>query len=223
MNKSVSQAEFQKVMSLVIEALPTEGEGAVFGNFQVSTAAGGPSVINPGLKTSVVLDLAEGQYVLACFLPSPDGVPHLAKGMVSALEVTAAPEDAVDVPEQVASVTLKVFSFTGVPSKLKAGENTIRVVHAGEEPHEMAVVKLNGITVEQVGEMLSGPPPAGAPAGPPPFEFVGGYQAIMPGDSGWAVLDLEAGEYGLICLIPSPANQFKPHFALGMLASITVE
>ena len=87
----------------------------------------------------------------------------------------------------------------------------------------MAVVKLNGITVEQVGEMLSGPPPAGSPAGPPPFEFVGGYQAIMPGDSGWAVLDLEAGEYGLVCLIPSPANQFKPHYALGMVASITVE
>ncbi len=44
----------------VIEALPIEGEGAVFGIFQVSTTAGGPSVINPGLKTSVVLNLAEG-------------------------------------------------------------------------------------------------------------------------------------------------------------------
>jgi hypothetical protein len=107
------------VLSLVIEALPTEGEGAVFAIFQVATAAGGPSVINPGLKTSVILDLAEGQYALACFLPSSDGVPHLAKGMVSALEVTAAPDDAVEVPAQVASVTLKDFSFTGVPATLK--------------------------------------------------------------------------------------------------------
>ena len=44
----------------VIEALPTEGEGAVFGIFQVSTTACDPSVINPALKTSVVLNLAEG-------------------------------------------------------------------------------------------------------------------------------------------------------------------
>jgi len=48
-----------KLNESVIEALPTEGEGAVFGIFQVSTTAGGPSVINPGLKISVVLNLAE--------------------------------------------------------------------------------------------------------------------------------------------------------------------
>ncbi len=45
----------------------------------------------------------------------------------------------------------------------------------------------------------------------------------MPGDSGWSILELETGEYGLICLVPSPQNGFAPHFALGMVSSITVE
>ncbi len=114
--------------------------------------------------------------------------------MESTLEVAATPEDAVDDPEQVAAVTLDDYSFTGVQATLKAGESTIKVVHAWQEPHERAVVKLSGITICKVGEMLSSLPPAGPPAGPLRFEFVGGYQAIMPGDSGWAVLDLEAGE-----------------------------
>ena len=70
--------------------------------------------------------------------------------------MTATPEDAVDDPKQVTAVTLDDYSFTGVPATLKAGESTIKVVHAWQEPHEMAVVKLSGITIGQVGEMLSG-------------------------------------------------------------------
>lgn len=223
LNDGMSQEQFQTVVDGVLEALPTEGEAALFRLFQVSTVAGGPSVVNPGLKTSVILDLDEGQYAFACFLPSPDGHPHIAKGMLSTAEVTAAPDSNPAAPKEDVTVTLNDYAFTGVPATMSAGESTIKVTNAGQEPHEMVLAKLSGVTIEQVGEMLSGPPPAGAPAGPPPFEFVGGYQGTMPGDSGWVVIDLEPGEYGLICLIPSPPNDFAPHFALGMVNTITVQ
>ncbi|MDA0771187.1 MAG: hypothetical protein O2821_13355 [Chloroflexi bacterium] len=223
LNDGVSQEQFQTVLDGVLEAIPTEGEAALFGLFQFVTVSGGPSVVNPGRTTDVVLDLEEGQYAFVCFLPSPDGVPHIAKGMVGKAEVTAAPETAFAQPKEDATVTLNDYAFTGVPATLSAGEATLKVVNAGQEPHEMVLARLDGVTSGQVAEMLMGPPPPEAPAGPPPFEFVGGSQALMPGDSGWVIVDLEPGEYGLICLIPSPPNDFTPHFALGMVNSITVK
>jgi hypothetical protein len=36
----------------------------------------------------VTLNLEAGTYVLACFIPSPDGVPHLAKGMLMPIQVS---------------------------------------------------------------------------------------------------------------------------------------
>lgn len=38
----------------------------------------------------------------------------------------------------------------------------------------------------------------------------------MPGQTGWVTLDLKPGDYALVCFISSPANQGKPHVALGM-------
>lgn len=71
--------------------------------------------------------------------------------------------------------------------------------------------------------MLTQPPaPGEAPAGPPPFTFVGGMQGLMAGAHGWARLDLTRGDYALICFIPSPAREGKPHLALGMARAFTV-
>lgn len=222
LNDGVSQAQFQSVLDGVVEAIPTEGVAAVLGLFQASTLAGGPATAGPGGKSDAVLDLEPGHYAFVCLLLSRDGVPHFAKGMVAVVEVMAEPETTAEEPTAVATVTLSDFAFAGVPASLPAGESTLKIVNAGQEPHEMVMVRLNGMTVEQVGELLTRPPTQ-APGGPPPFEFVGGYQAVIPGGTGWAVFDLEPGEYGLICLVPSPANGFKPHFALGMVNSITVQ
>jgi hypothetical protein len=91
----------------------------------------------------------------------------------------------------------------------------------------MVLVKPKGIPAAQLPQILSqivGAPPGSAPPpGPPPFEWAGGYQVIMPGATGWATLDLTPGEYALVCFIPSPANQGKRHFALGMFRPFSVK
>jgi hypothetical protein len=46
---------------------------------------GGPGALSPLKSGEVTLDLAAGSYVLACFIASPDGAPHLAKGMLKPL------------------------------------------------------------------------------------------------------------------------------------------
>ena len=59
-------------------------------------------------------------------------------------------------------------------------------------------------------------------AGPPPFELAGAMQALAAEMRGWAVLDLEPGNYPAICAVPDPASG-QPHAALGMVASFTVK
>lgn len=57
--------------------------------------------------------------------------------------------------------------------------------------------------------------------GAPPFEYMGGLQAIDSGRTGWAGLDLSPGEYIALCFVPDPASG-KPHIELGMVASFRV-
>ncbi|MCI0790628.1 MAG: hypothetical protein J4O02_02565 [Chloroflexi bacterium] len=222
LNDGVSQEQFQTILQGVIEAMSTEGEAAISGIFQAGTAAGGPASVVPGDETTVVLDLIPGQYALLCFIASADGVPHFAKGMASTIEVTAAPESASIEPEEDATVTLNDFAFVGVPATLPAGVSTLKIVNAGQEDHEMTLLRLDGVTMKQAVERLMTPQDQ-RPPGPRPFEFAGGFQAILPGQSGWSILDLEPGEYGLVCFVPSAANGFAPHFALGMFGSFTVK
>jgi len=188
----------------------------------------------------VILDLEPGQYVALCFVESPDGVPHLAKGMVQSFEVASGgtPPAATE-PQAASTVVLRDFTFE-LPAQIAAGPQVWEVVNEGPQPHEIALLKLaEGVAPEQVQGMIVGPSaspeadhemasPAAAPqgspaaAGPPPFEPVGGMQALASGLRGWIVLDLEPGYYLAVCFVPDPASG-QPHAELGMVASFSVE
>ncbi len=55
------------------------------------TVAGGPGQIVPGQRQTVTVNLTPGNYVVLCFVSGEDNVPHLAKGMMSNIQVAAAP------------------------------------------------------------------------------------------------------------------------------------
>lgn len=57
---------------------------------QWASAWGGPSAAAPGQSSSAFVDLVEGQYLVLCNVFGSDGIPHVAKGMISPLSVTAA-------------------------------------------------------------------------------------------------------------------------------------
>lgn len=211
LNDGVTPADFA--------AAAQDSEEAVFA---LVSFAGGPGPAAPEGGSQATVDLEAGQYMMVCFIPSPDGVPHIAKGMVRPLEVTPSTGPAATPPEADAEVTLKDFAFDA-PATIDAGKTTIAVTNAGPQPHEMGVVKLSeGVTPEQVQAIFSAPPGAEAPAGPPPFTDAGGFQAIVPGGEGWATVDFEAGAtYALVCFVPDAASG-APHVALGMLGFIEV-
>lgn len=177
---------------------------------------GGPSFIAPGATSAVILNLTAGQYVLACFLPSPDGMPHLAKGMIKPIQVTAPTGARPAEPQVAGTMRLKDFAFD-MPDTLPAGQATFKVINDGPQPHEMALLRLaDGKSPADVVQFF------GQPNGPPPFTAVGGMQGLNPGQSAFLVSDLTPGRYMATCAIPDRTSG-KPHSALGMVREFTVK
>lgn len=175
---------------------------------------GGPGAIDPGHSTEVTLDLAAGQYLVMCFIPSADGVPHMAKGMLSTFVVEGTTAAAAE-PKADRTVTLKDFRFD-LPLTVKAGAQTWKIVNDGPQPHEIIMLRLNaGKTMDDVMAWAQDQTTA------PPFAMIGGMQGLTPGQAGWLTLDLKPGSYIAACDIPDPTTG-KPHSELGMLMPFTV-
>lgn len=209
------------------DALDADESGAAA--LALGTVGGGVNAVPAGGGTSeVIVDLEPGTYAMLCFISNADDVPHFALGMLSELEVTEPTEEA-DLPAPDHSITAADYSFAE-PSAVAPGETTMQFINSGAEPHELSVVRLaEGITPEDFVAAFSEEEPTPAPGetpadgeeGPPPFSSAGGVGAIPPGGSAYWVQELEAGTYGLLCFVPNADG--LPHFALGMIATFTVE
>ncbi|MBI3953597.1 MAG: hypothetical protein HY330_03705, partial [Chloroflexi bacterium] len=180
------------------------------------TLEGGPAGVAPGGKSEAMVNLQPGQYMVVCLESGPDHVPHLFKGMIKPLTVTAAPAAQPPEPKAEGTVAMSDFEF-GPLSSLKASQVTLKVVNKGREAHELVVLRLKGISAAEANQVLTRIfTMPGATGWANFFEEVGGLMAIMPGATGWATVDLKSGDYVLICTVPSPPNRAAPHIALGM-------
>lgn len=193
--------------------LGTRGEAATAD----ITYVGGVGIEAPGGKGTVTVNLDQpGTYVQLCFVPDAQGVPHFALGMTSAFEVTATPNGVAE-PKADVAVTLQDFGIN-IPQEIRAGRQVWSVHNKGPEPHEMLLFRmLPGKGMADLMAMFADP--KAAPAGLP----MGGVQAAATGRTNYADLELSAGDYLLVCLIPSPAHQGKSHAALGMVRPFTVK
>jgi len=129
-------------------------------------------------------------------------------GKTYVLQAASLPEITIDAAD---------FAYTA-PSSLNAGWVRVRLTNSGAEPHHVQFLRLNdGITIDQFEEALKqGEGPALAMV-----QQVGGVGAIDPTQSAQAVLNLPAGQYVILCFIPSSADQVA-HHEKGMLKSLTV-
>jgi len=226
-----SMADFGAAMEQGLDGLAALG-----------VAVGGPGSASAGESSSVLMDLAEGNYVAMCLIPDDDGIPHAAKGMVLPITVAASATPAALVaPTANATVSLTEFHFMGIPETTVAGPQIWEVTNSGTQLHEMGIAKLApGVTFEMVQAILMSteatpaaemaamatpdaatsdmatPAAAGAP-----FTSIGGAAPMSPGASLWYTADLDAGDYFAICFVPD-AESGAPHFVLGMISPFTV-
>jgi hypothetical protein len=206
MNDGVSFGEFGA-------ALQSEGESVL----RLTTLTGGAGAPNPSRSDEVTLNLTPGQYAIACFIASADGVPHLAKGMLKPLTVTAVDaQPEIDAPQSAGTLNMRDFSFD-IPDTLPAGTNTFTVVNAGPQLHELNILKL--APGASIADLQGWQPERGTQ---PPFEAVGGMNGMSQGESHYMTVNLEPGTYVAICNIPDPASGV-PHARLGMVRQFSVQ
>jgi hypothetical protein len=177
---------------------------------------GGANGVAPGREAHATSVLAPGNYAYLCFIPSPDGKMHAAKGMIRPFAVTAGSSaTAAETPHGDVTMKLTDYDFS-LSQPLTPGRRTIVVENAGPQPHEVVLLKLApGRKVEDFGKW------AETMKGPPPAEPLGGVTFLDKGARGSFTADVSAGEYGLICFVPD-AKDGKPHFVHGMMKTIKV-
>lgn len=178
------------------------------------TMEGGPNPAELGDTATTMVKLEAGNYAMLCFVPGPDGVPHVAKGMVRPLKVTQGGAAGAE-PE--ADVVMKLVDYDFELSKpIPSGRHTIRVENAGPQEHELVIVKLDpgkeAIDFAKWGEKMVGKPPG---------TLHGGVSGIKPGGKAFVEVDLTPGEYGLICFVPD-SKDGKGHYHHGMAKRVTV-
>lgn len=178
---------------------------------------GSPAAISPNDTSNTTTTLAPGQYVLVCYVPSPDGAPHIAKGMVKGFVVAgAAPAVAAAEPTADVVVTMSDYAYA-FSTPLTAGAHTIRVENAGPQMHEITFERLDdGKTIQDFVAWGRGGMKA-----PPPSHPVGGVIGPTTGGHAYFTINLTPGKYLVLCYVPDEKDK-KAHVEHGMIQEITI-
>ena len=114
------------------------------------------------------------------------------------------------------TMTATDYGFAG-PDQVPSGLTAIEVVNQGAEVHHAQLVRLAaGKTPADFAAAMKADP-----AHPPTWmTFVGGPNAVVPGDRATAVMELQPGQHLVLCLVPNKAGVV--HVALGMVRPFMV-
>jgi hypothetical protein len=115
------------------------------------------------------------------------------------------------------TIRARDYAFYEMYDTIMAGATTIHLANDGPDFHHVWLVRLEeGKTISDLMEALEtshGALPAWA-------VDVGGPNTPVPGEVASATMDLEAGSYAVICVIP--AKDGVPHIMKGMVRPLTV-
>ena len=112
--------------------------------------------------------------------------------------------------------TSEDYAFTG-PEQIESGWQTVRLINSGHEVHQIQFLGLpQGKTVKDVEQALAGR----SPSLPNWVRRHGGVNSVTPDNEASVVINLDPGDYVLLCGIPDATG--RPHVMRGMVRSFRV-
>jgi hypothetical protein len=176
---------------------------------------GGVESIPPGTEAQAKVILKPGPHLLVCYHGEGQGVPHHALGMIASLDVVGSSSDD---PEPEFDIDLVMFDFGyALSDSLKVGQQTIRVIGGGPQVHNVLIWKLReGKTATELVQWLESDRTTPRPGRP-----LGGLTALSPGERAYLPIELEAGRYVLLCLVPDVGDG-RFHLSHGMMKEVQI-
>jgi hypothetical protein len=146
---------------------------------------GGVPLLSPGEELGLTRELEAGTYVFLCFIPTPQGVPHVELGMLKSFELTG--ESGAALPDPDAVIVANDAGYE-IPD-LSAGGQTIELRNDDDREREFFLVALEpGTEIEDLDRFFEE-----GEKGPPPAQFHGAMQTIPAGTSVFIDIDLKEG------------------------------
>ncbi|HUR49379.1 MAG TPA: hypothetical protein VMY88_07645 [Acidimicrobiales bacterium] len=178
---------------------------------------GGIGTVAPGQTGRASFRLSEGKHFVWDDETDENDKNNGTRGGITELNVTSG--SGGELPEAKGSVSAKEYEFT--VNDLKPGATTIQFENTGKEFHHfIAAPLLPGKTIADAKTFFES---QGQGGGPPPIDFESGVgtAVLAPGNALVADLQLEAGNYAMVCFINNRTGG-PPHFTMGMLQEVKV-
>lgn len=182
--------------------------------FPQLVGAGGVALTSPGQTSETTLALQPGEYVMECYVLTPEGRFHGSEGMLRPLIVTEESSGGT-APEADVRITVSNYAYQ-VEGDLTAGEHVIQVDVVDQAEgivlHDVNLARLAPETsLDAVGAWMNF---IDALRAPEPATFLGGVDHMSGGTTGYFRVNLEPGRYAFVS---------EGFAARGMVHEFTVE
>jgi hypothetical protein len=173
-----------------------------------------------GQSASFISKLDPGSYVILSTNSGDEGgAPDFAQGMLRELTVTEATAEVPDSALPQPDATIELVDYQFVVDGLKSGPQLVRYSNDGTETHEAIMFRLQeGKTMDDFMAFMEADG-----EGIPPFDGEPSVTILSPGSVTYTTLDLDSGNYILVCFLPSESHDNTPHAMLGMVNEVTVD
>jgi len=117
-----------------------------------------------------------------------------------------------------ATFTARDYGFSG-PATIRAGVTRFQLVNQGQHAHMLGLVALSD--GKTAADLLAAVKAAPSDRFPPYATWVGGPDAVDPGRTSIASVDLPAGSYAIVCTMPD-GDTGHSHLERGMIQGLSV-
>jgi hypothetical protein len=173
---------------------------------------GGAGLTEMGKTSETTIKLIPGNYVMECYIKTPDGKFHGELGMIRPLTVTDEVSKSIEPVEADIEINLSNLKLE-VNGNITSGMHKV-AVHFNEQPafglgNDVHLVRLNDNTnLNKVIEWMDWMNINGLRS-PAPAEFLGGTQEMPAGNTSYFYIELTPGRYAWISEINADKGMVK--------------